>query len=435
VTARVLAAVLCATLVAGGSPVRADARTSVVDLGGPRAYVRSDANASLAGVELFVRAGLDRQSAAQNGLAALVAESVLRTPIGPPAGSGAAVALTDAVTARGGSLSYAVSSQYVRFYLEAPPDVLPGLTPLVARALAAPSFEAPALGAARTALAERIAIDDSDPRQIGLDMLRASYYRDGAGLPAFGTTSSLAGFAPADARAFFARWYLRGDAFVTAVGRTGESTDAAARALVGALPAGTAPAPALATRAYGAQPKRIVTHRDVIAPYVVLAYRAPALGERDFAAALVVRAVLSDVFERQGATTRPPLLRAVGAQYGYDVAPAQLVLWINGARIDPSVGVAAVDAVLTKAASKPLAPGVLSRYKESARGQWALEALSLDERAFWIGNAVAHGLDADAADDAGGAIDRVTAADVQRVVKTYFQRFEIALVLPRGTGG
>jgi zinc protease len=430
--AAVLATALTAALLSAANPASAVARTAVVDVGGAHAYVRSDANASLAGVELFVRAGLDRQSAAQNGLAALVAESVLRTPIDA---ASPAVSLTDAVSARGGSLAYAVSSQYVRFYLEAPPDVLPALTPLVARALAAPSFDAPVLAAARTALAERIALDESDPRQVGLDMLRASYYRDGAGLPLLGTTSSLAAFAPQDAHAFFARWYLRGDAFVTAVGRTGESTDAAARALVGALPAGSAPAPALGTRTYGAQPKRIVTHRDVFAPYVVLAFRAPALGERDFAAALVVRAVLSDVFDRRSATTRPPLLRAVGAIYGYDVAPAQLVLWINGARIDPSVGVAAVDAVLKKAATKPLAPAVLSRYKDAARGQWALEALSLDERAFWIGNAVAHGLDADAAEDAGAAIGRVTAADVQRVVKDYFQRFEVALVLPRGTGG
>jgi zinc protease len=423
-----LAVASIAALLTAGTPASAAARTAVVDLGGPHAYVRSDANASLAGVELFVRAGLDRQSGAQNGLAALVAEAVLRTPVD-------AVALTDAVSARGGSVSYAVSSQYVRFYLEAPPEVLPSLTPLVARALAAPSFDAPALAAARTALAERIAIDESDPRQVGLDMLRASYYRDGAGLPLLGTTSSLAAFAPQDARAFFTRWYLRGDAFVTAVGRTGESTEAAARALVGALPAGSSPPAALATRTYGAQPKRIVTHRDVFAPYVVLAFQAPALGDRDFAAALVVRAVLSDVFGGRSATTRPPLLRAAGAIYGYDVAPAQLVLWINGARIDPSVGVAAVDAVLKKAATKPLAPAVLSRYKDGARGQWALEALSLDERAFWIGNAVAHGLDADAADDTGAAIERVTAADVQRVVQKYFQRFEVALVLPRGTGG
>ena len=423
-------ALTLAALLAAPAAAAPAARTAVIDLGGPRAYVRADAAAPLAGIELFVRAGLDRQSGTQSGLAALVAESVLLAPVGPEAAP-----LADAVSARGGSLSYTVSTQYVRFYLEAPAGVLASLTPLLARALRAPAFDPPALAAARTALAEQIANDEADPRVVGIGMLRGSYYRDGAGLPPLGTTSSLAGLAPPDARAFFTRWYLRGDAFVTAVGATGETIEGAARTLVEALPAGSAPPTAVATRTYAAQPKRIVTHRDVYAPYLVVGFAAPALGDADFAAALVIRAVLGDVFDRAGATTRPPLMRAVGAIYGYDVAPAQLTLWINGARIDPSLGIATLDAVLKSAAAKPLAPAVLSRYKETARGQWALEALSLDERAFRIGNAVAHGLDADAADDAGAAIDRVTAADVQRVVKKYFQRFEVALVLPRGTGG
>ena len=73
---------------------------------------------------------------------------------------------------------------------------------------------------------------------------------------------------------------------------------------------------------------------------------------------------------------------------------------------------------------------------KSARGGWLLENLSLDERAWSIGNAVAHGLAADASDSVAPAIARVTAADLQRVAKRYFQRFDVALVLPRqGPGG
>ena len=50
-------------------------------------------------------------------------------------------------------------------------------------------------------------------------------------------------------RAFHERWYVRGGAYVAEVGRTGAATDAAGRALVAALPAGSAAAaPALATR-------------------------------------------------------------------------------------------------------------------------------------------------------------------------------------------
>ena len=106
----------------------------------------------------------------------------------------------------------------------------------------------------------------------------------------------------------------------------------------------------------------------------------------------MIRALLTGVFDRVGATTQPPMLRSVGAVYGYDTAPAQFVLWLNGGRIDAAGGVAALDAVVKAAAAKPLSAAVLGRYKETARGEWALQTLSLDERAFAIGNAVAQGL-------------------------------------------
>jgi predicted Zn-dependent peptidase len=125
------------------------------------------------------------------------------------------------------------------------------------------------------------------------------------------------------------------------------------------------------------------------------------------------------------------VFRAAGTLYGYDTAPAQLVLWINGSRLDPELGLAGVDTLLKRAAAKPLAAPVLSRYKETARGAWTLETVSLDQRAFAVGNAVAHGLDADVNDSVGAAIARVTGADVQRVAKKYFQRFDVALVMPR----
>ena len=442
---RPLAAVL-ASIALTGPAAAAAPRTEVVDVGGARAYVSADDAAPLAGVGLVVRAGVDRQTTSQNGLAALVAESILHTPAGaspavpPTAGAAAAGAtaqtmpLSDAVDALGASIGYAVGTDSVRFYLQGTPEAIAATAPLVARALAAPSFDATTLAAARAALAERFGDEDSDPRLVGRAMLRASYYRGGAGLPPLGNAGALAALTPADAKAFYDRWYVRGSAAVAAVGRTGQATDAASRALAAALPAGTAPAATVAVHAPAAQPKRIVTHRDVAAPYVMLGFAAPALGDRDFPAALVMRSLLSSVLDRPTATTLPPAFRAVGTIYGYDTAPAQMIVWINGARIDAETGLTAVDAVVKAAAAKPVSATVLSRFKESARGEWTLESVSLDERARAIANAVTRGLDPDVADDVRAAIGRVTAADVQRVAKKYFQRFDVALVMPRSAG-
>jgi zinc protease len=432
--AAALAAALAApTTVPSAAPAAAP-RTAVVDLGAAKGYVRADRGVPLAGVGLLVRAGLDRQTGAQNGLAALVAQAVLETPVGPAAGSGQAVALTDAVESAGASVGFAVSTQHVRFYLEGPPKALALASPLLARAFAAPAFDPATLAAARAALAERISGSDDNTALVGLQMLRSSYYRGGAGFPAFGDPGAAAAFTPGDARAFFERWYLRGDAVVTAVGRTGPETDDASRALVAALRAGNAPRAELATRAPAASPKRIVTQRPIGATFVVLGFAAPPLGDRDFPAALVIRSLLESVFERTAATTPPAAFRSVGTIYGFDAAPAQLAIWLNGALIDPATGLAAIEVLAKGTAAKPLNAGTLARYKETARGAWVLETISLDQRAFAIGNAVAHGLDPDASDAVGEAIRRVTAADVQRVAKKYFQRFDVALIVPREGG-
>jgi predicted Zn-dependent peptidase len=78
-----------------------------------------------------------------------------------------------------------------------------------------------------------------------------------------------------------------------------------------------------------------------------------------------------------------------------------------------------------------LAAEVVKRYKETARGEWALEAMTLTDRAWLIGAAVNQGANPDLAQSVTAAIDRVTPADVQRLAKNYLQHYTVALVLPR----
>jgi predicted Zn-dependent peptidase len=74
---------------------------------------------------------------------------------------------------------------------------------------------------------------------------------------------------------------------------------------------------------------------------------------------------------------------------------------------------------------------VVKRYKETARGDWALEAVTLTDRAWQIGAAVNEGADPALAQDVAAAIDRVKPADLQRLAKLYLQHYTVALVLPR----
>lgn len=418
-----IAALLVAALGAGASA--APGKTTSLDVGAAKLYLQSDDTAMLAGLELFVGAGLDRETAQQNGLAALSAQSIMDSPHN-------GVSLSDAVSARGGSLSYAIGPQYARFYLEAPPAAIGGLAALLGSALAAPIVTPAVVMAARTAVLARIADDENNPVAVGVAMLRQSYYDGSAGYPINGTTATLANFGASDVQAFIAAHYKRGGAIVTVVGHVTAPVAAAAKTLASALPDGTDAGATTTSHAFAATPKRIVAQRDIGVPYVLLGFAAPSVGDKDFAAMLIVRALLSDVFDRPSATTLPAYARTVGVLYNYDTKPASLALYINGQQVEPTAGLGNVDEVLKDVAETPLKPELLKRYKAIAHGAWQTESVSLADQAWSISNFVEQGADPDYAATVLTSIDAATADDVKRVAQAYLRKFTVALIVPRG---
>ncbi len=79
-------------------PVATQAAAPVIQrAGGVTIIEQQDPSAPLVHIEFVVRAGLDRQTLQQNGLAALTAQTILRSPVdGTP--------LEDAIAAHGGSI-------------------------------------------------------------------------------------------------------------------------------------------------------------------------------------------------------------------------------------------------------------------------------------------------------------------------------------------
>jgi predicted Zn-dependent peptidase len=400
------------------------AAPATVDLGAAKLYTQADAGAQLVGMQLVVPAGTARQTPQQSGLAALTAETLLLEKID-------GLSLTDRVANAGGSIDFAVEPSVVRFEVEATPAALPAIAADVARVIRMPAASVETVSAARAVLSSRIDDEEKNPVLVGLDMLRGSYYQGGAGTPALGTRASLAMLGPADVGAFLAAHYRRGAAFATATGVVDDATSAAVRTVIAALPDGAEPAPALDVRPLGPISKRLITRRDLVVPFVLVGYAAPSMSDRDFAAMLVLRALLGDIATRDSAATLSPFERGINVIYTYDVKPSTFVVAINGSQLDPGAGLTIVQAILKNAQSKPLAPDVLKRYRDAAYGQWALEAVTLTDRAWQIGAAVSEGADPDAGRSIAQAIAHVTGADVQRAAKNYLQRSTIALVLPR----
>jgi len=396
-------------------------------LDGSRLYLQADAGAQVVGMQLVVDAGTSREAASQSGLAALSAEVILQTNIN-------GVALADRVASAGGSISYNVAPNVVRFTVEALPAALPDISRELAAAFAAPDTSDAAIASARADLNKRIEREQKDALFVGIEMLHQSYYTGGAALPALGTPASLAALRGTDVAKFIAAHYLRGNAFATATGRIDPAVSGAARTALAGLRDGTEADNAIVANPPVAIGKQIVTRRDVAAPVYAIGFGAPALGDRDFAAMLVLAEMLRTVTPYNSASVFNSVESKVALVYEYDVKPATFTLAFSGGRIDPSSGMRAIASLVRRAAAQPLGADDLNRFRAQARGQWLLGGAQLTDRAWQIGAAVVNGAEPDVESAVAAQVLQVTPDDVQRVARIYLQSYNVAIVLPRKPG-
>ncbi|GAC1306074.1 MAG: pitrilysin family protein [Vulcanimicrobiaceae bacterium] len=414
-------------------PIARYPTAATTDLGVTQLIREVDSDAALAGTQIFVTAGLDREPVNANGIAALVAESLVRTPVA--SGNGTNLPVRDAIAALGGNLTYTVDGRSVHFYVETRAERLAAAVELFAKALATPDFSPATIAASRALLTTRISETEASALSVGIGMFRRSYYSAGAGNPALGNPSTLAGLGGKDAAAFFAANYKRGGLSTSAVGAAVPALGEALKAVARALPEGAVAPIVSATKAIPTQAPRIVAHRDIGAPWVVVGYAAPAPGSKDFGAMLVLEKLLAEAFERNSATTLGFIEKSVGAFYLYDVQPASLVVYVNGTQGDPSVSLRELLVVSKSLSLKPLAADPLRHFKTAAEGQFITDSVTLSDRSYLLGTFAAQGLGSDSINAALDALERTTSADVQRVAKAYLQRYIVALVLPRASGG
>ena len=307
--------------------------------------MKTDDNAAISGVQIFLNAGLDKESDATSGVAALVAECLIRTPV---SAGGESLPLRDAIMAQGGSVQYTVDGSSVHFYVEGRSDKLPALVALLSRAFAAPDFFlSPATSAAaRRSLGTRIG-ELAGERAVGrhrdVPGTRTTQPTPASRRSARPPRSPL--ISGRDLTAFYQQNYKRSGLTFSAVGKTGPALSEALTGFAAALPEGAVATVPPKARPIPATAPRIVARRDVGAPIIVVGYAAPAPGSRDFGAMVVLGNRCSrNAFERSSSTT---LGLAGAVPVGAfddldDSAPASLVVYVNGTRVDPEFGAARV---------------------------------------------------------------------------------------------
>lgn len=388
-----------------------------------------DANAALTGVEFTISAGLDRQRLTQNGLAALVAQTILET-----AGRDGK-SLADTVAAHGGSVHFVVEPRDVRFYVEALPADAPAVVGFFAKALAAPDFSAATLRAARDALIAEIARAQRQPLQVGVEMLNLARANGAnSGLPVLGTPASLMQFTSSDAAQFYRTYYTRGGSSLSGVGRLDALGPEGLNTLATLLPAGSTRAVATNVRPLTGSGRQLIARRSVSAPWLVVGYAAPPLGSADYGPMLVLSAflqrTLGDIAEVPGTISPSLASQAVGTVYDFNRAPASLVVYVDGAIGDPSQSFGTALTLVRFLGQKPI-EGSIDQFKTIAVGDFEERASTLEARA-WLGGLFARQTgSADFLDATLRAIEATTPADLQRVAHRYLGSPTIALVLPR----
>jgi predicted Zn-dependent peptidase len=421
---KTVSALLLAALV----PMTALAAPPAAAPGGVTVVQQPDGHAELVGTEVLLQAGLDRQTQSQNGLAALVAETILRTPV-------SGVALKDAIEAEGGSVRYIMEPRRVRFYVEALSRTYPQVIADFHQALTKPDFSAATVNAAKAALNRKIANNQRLALSVGIDMLNRAFYQDSnAGLPPYGLPQTLAGFSPDDARAFYAAHYRRGDAVVSAIGNLAAVPGVDLASIVSGLPTGTSPQ---ATTRFGKLPsttRQLIARRDVPVPWLVAQYPAPDLRSKDFGAMLVLTAfmqrTLADVSEVPSIETRTARERGVGAYYNFDTTPANVIVYVDGGLGDPTKTFATALTVVNVLGHAKLG-GDITEMKAFAAGRLLEDTQTMEDRAWLAGIYASRHVQGDYLAEILKAIDATTPADLQRVAERYLGAPTIALVLPR----
>lgn len=421
---------LCVALVfAPSAPAGAAANVSVARVSGGAVVRQDDPAAELIGTQLRIPAGLDRQTSAQNGLAALVAQAILQTP-------SEGVPLAEAIAGDGGSIVYDVDPRDVRFYLEGLPGSYEKMLARFQAALAHPDFSAPAIARARAALSERIARTQQLPLSVGLQMLNRTFYTDSnAGMPPLGLPQTLAGFGPADVRAFFSAHYLRGGAVLSAAGKLSAVAPGSLEALMGALGPGSSAPVKVALKQLPSNTRQLIARRNIPVPWLVAQYKAPDLQSRDFGPMLVLTSflerTLADVAGVPTLSTQSSAARGVGATYNFDTQPANVVVYVDGGGNPTQVFATALTIVNVLGHAK--LAGDLSDMKTFAIGRFLEQSVTLRDRAWLAGTFVGRRLGPDYTAQTIAAIEKTTASDLQRVAVRYLGFPNIALVLPRDT--
>ena len=250
----------------------------------------------------------------------------------------------------------------------------------------------------------------------------------------------------------YRRYYVPNNAFITAVGDfDAEELFTKIERAFGSVPSGPAPPAVHVEEPPRLAERRLILRRPAPTSYLRMAFPTPAARHRDTAALLVADAILSGAkgmgFGGGGAMGRSSrlyralvaagLARGAGSDFDLSIDPHLLVIGVTALPgVEPDRLEAVVDAELARLRDDEVSPQEMARVMKQVRAQYVYSADGVSNQAFWLGQMEI----VDRYDRVDRFVDdmaRVTAADVQRVTRTYLtpDLRTVGWLLPAGNEG
>ena len=410
----VAAALLAAT--GAGAAAQAPQRERLPS--GLTVLVRESSATPVVAASLFVRVGSRWETEDDAGITHLLQQVLLKGTT-----TRSALEVAEAAETLGGGISAAADMDFSEIRTTALARNWKHMLELLADVALRPTLPYGEIDGERKSMLTALRSRQDQPFPLAMDTVMAHVY--GAhpyGRPLLGRPAALAKIDRTALLAHHQRFY-RAPRMILAVSGDVSAREVVAEVtrLLAAAPAGEGDPDPSATTAV-ARADRTVIVKPSAQAQVLVAFLAPPTSHPDYAAVKVLATALgggmagrlfTEVRDKQG------LAYSTGGAYPSRLGPGVLYMQLGTAPANQTRAEAAMLGELTRIQREPLNPGELTRAKAYLLGQFALDRRTNARLAWYDAFFEVLGVGPDFAERYTRAVEAITAADVQRVARTY----------------
>jgi len=406
------------------TPAAEEAVTETTLDNGLRILVLEDHRSPIATIQTWYKVGSRDESPGATGLAHFLEHMMFKGT--PTYGKGQ---FAHVVEENGGQDNAFTSQDVTSYYVNIAADRVNLILGVEADRMRNLLLEASEIDAERQVVAEerRTRTEDDPEGYLSEEFLAVAYKAHPYGWPIIGWMSDILRIDSVELRAFYDRYYLPNNALLVVAGAVDTARVLArARETFGKIPRGSPPPPMLSVEPPQLGERRVQVYKtDARAPIVYIGYHVPNYASPDAPALELLSTILQEgrasrlyrrlVYERRVALN-------VGGDYAY-LSHDPNLFWFSGTPLPGQTPAALEQAIMeeiARAQNEPVPDEELERAKNQIEAAFVWRQDSIYSRAASLARFELAG-SWRKSETYLPLIRQVTAADLQRVARTYFQ--------------